>query len=246
VNAAPIDCTVLLSFSKVRSNFFHNHLPSAPTYHSFFTMGLNNVRSGHGLLTRAGNCIEIPSVIPEFGNLPIIIAGYNFDQDDLDRHIPLLRYEHSDAWIDLLESGLRTAGERGSARTMTFGPADESWKVPKIHVSQGLRPSQPRPFLRDGDEEKSGAPVLAYIMVFQGRSGAFRSKLVLRTTLDQAGAEMFHMAANGFSLVFSGAMLKKNLEERKDINSNFKRVDNLDELQVVDSDQLEKVIGVLC
>lgn len=209
-------------------------------------MGLNNVRSSHGLLTRAGDGSEIPSVIPEFGNLPIIIVSYNFDQDDLDQHVPLLRCGHSDVWMHFLNSGPRGPGGTGSTRTTTFGHADEPWKVPKIHVSQGLCRHQPRSLLGGGDGEQSGAPELAYILVFQGRSGAIRSNLVLRSSLDLAGAEMFHMAANGFSVVFSGAMLKKNLEKRTDVTYSFERVDNLDELQAVDSDQLKKVIGVLC
>lgn len=209
-------------------------------------MGLNNVRSGHGILIRAGDGCEIPSVIPEFGNFPIIIVSYNFDQDDLDQHVTLLRSGHSDAWMHLLNSEPRSPGETGFARAITFGHADEPWKVPKVHVSQGLRTPQPISSLRDGNEEKPGALELAYILVFQGRSGAIRSKLVLRSNLDLAGAEMFHMAANGFSVVFSGALLKKNLEKRRDASYSFKRVENLDELQAVDSDQVKKVIGVLC
>jgi hypothetical protein len=209
-------------------------------------MGLNNVRSGHDLLIRAGDGREIPSVIPEFGNLPIIIVSHNFDQDNLDQHVSILRCGHSDVWMHLLNSGPRVPGVTGSTTTTTFGHADEPWKVPKIHVSQGLRRHLPRSLPRDGGGEKSGAPELAYILVFQGRSGAIRSDLVLRSSLDLAGAEMFHMAANGFSVVFSGAMLKKNLEKRADVTYRFERVDTLDELQAVDSDQLKKVIGVLC
>jgi hypothetical protein len=209
-------------------------------------MGLNNVRSGHDILTRAGGGREIPSVIPEFGNLPIIIVSYNFDQDDLNQHVSLLRCGHSDVWMHFTNSGPRVPEGTGSTRTTTFGHADESWKVPKIHVSQGLCRHMPRSLLGDAGGEKSGALELAYILVFQGRSGAIRSNLILRSSLDLAGAEMFYRAANGISVVFSGAMLKKNLEKRTDVTYSFERVDNLDELQAVDSDQLKKVIGVLC
>jgi hypothetical protein len=47
-------------------------------------MGRNNVRGGKGLLLQAGNSIEIPSVIPKFNDMPIVIISYNFAQDDLD------------------------------------------------------------------------------------------------------------------------------------------------------------------
>lgn len=241
-----LDPSTLLSLNKAPPKTFSLSSTLVTELSFLLTMGLNNVRSGRDLFTRAGSSMEIPSVIPEFGNLPMTIVGYNFDQDDLDQHVTLLRYGHSDTWIHLLISEPRDPGETRSARTITFGHADEPWKVSKVHVSQGLRAPQPRSFVRDGDEEKPGAPELAYIMVFQGRSGAIRSKLVLRSNLDLAGAEMFHMAANGFSVGFSGAMLKKNLEKRRDGNYSFKRVDNLDELQAVDSDQVKKVIGIPC
>ncbi|KAN0098220.1 hypothetical protein V8E51_013883 [Hyaloscypha variabilis] len=203
-------------------------------------MGLNNVRSGYNLLTRAGGGIEIPSVIPEFGNLPLTIVSYNFGQDDLNQHISLLRNGKSDIWMHLSISPKGT-GETGCARNISFGAADQPWKIPNIHVSRGLR--KPHSSYNGGQPE---TPELVYVLVFQGQSGGLRSKLVLRSSLDLVGAEMFLMAANGFSVVFSGALLKKNLEKRGDVDYSFKSVNSLEELQAVDSDHLKKAIGILC
>lgn len=209
-------------------------------------MGLNNVRKGYDIISRAGSGLDIPSVIPELGNLTLHIVGYNFDQDDLDQHVQLLKFGHNDAWMSLLDSAPKDPEETGFAKTPTFGVADEPWRVPKIHVSQGLRARQPRSVPRDGKQEKPDPPKLAYIMIVQGRSGAIRSKLTVRSNLDLAGVEMFHMAANGFSVVFSGAILRENLEKRKKSGASFKKVNTMEELQVPESDSLSEVIGVLC
>jgi hypothetical protein len=57
---------------------------------------------------------------------------------------------------------------------------------------------------------------------------------------------MFHMAANGFSVVFSGAILRENLEKRRNSGASFKKVNTIEELQDLESDSLSEVIGVLC
>lgn len=212
-------------------------------------MGRNNVRRGYDLISRAGCCTEIPSVIPEFNNIPIVITGWDFAQDDLDRHINLIRYGHSDAWAQLLSSVLQTPGESPEQLRIAYGPADQQVTIPRIHVSKGLKAFQRSgcyPLEIEEGQNNPKPPDLAYILVVQGSSGAFRSKLVLRTTLQRAGAEMFYEAVNGFSVVFTGAVLYKNLEKRGDPNYSFKRVESLDELLNVDEDESQKVIGVFC
>ena len=53
-------------------------------------------------------------------------------------------------------------------------------------------------------------------------------------------------AVNGFSVVFAGATLKTNLEKWGDLNYSFKNANGLDEIVAMDSDDSQKVIGVLC
>jgi hypothetical protein len=127
-------------------------------------MGLNNVRKGHDIIFRAGTDIDIASIIPEFGNHALYIVGQNFNQDDLDQHAQLLKFGHNDAWMCLLDSAPKDPEETGFAKTPTFGVADEPWRVPKIHVSQGRRTWQPQSMPQDG-KQKQDHPKLAYIMV---------------------------------------------------------------------------------
>ncbi|PVH71390.1 hypothetical protein DL98DRAFT_596984 [Cadophora sp. DSE1049] len=211
-------------------------------------MGRNNVRGGEGLLLRAGNSMEIPSVIPEFNDMPIVIIGYNFAQDDLDQHVSLIRYGHNGAWAQLLSSVPKTLGESPEQPKIAYGPADQRYTIPKIHISQGMNDFQrSRRYLpQETEQDNLKQPDLAYILVVQGSSGMFRSKLVLRTNLQMAGAEMFHEAVNGFSVVFTGAVLKTNLKKRGDLDYSFKKAGSLDELVAFDADESQKVIGVLC
>lgn len=212
-------------------------------------MGRTNIHNGHDLLDRAGRSIDLPSVIPEFDDMPIVIIGCSFAQDDLDRHINLIRYGHGDAWAQLLSSVPKTLGEPPEQIKIAYGPADQPLTIPKIHVSKGLNASQrSRRYPPEKEEEQNNPKQqdLAYILVVQGSSGAFRSKLVLRTNLQVTGSALFYEAVNGFSVVFTGAVLEKSLEKRGDLKYCFKKVETLDELLSVDADESQKVIGVLC
>jgi hypothetical protein len=233
-----------------RFNQFHLALFCQEAYLSLLdTMGRTNIRSGHDLLFRAGSLTETLCAIPEFNNMPIIFIGWDFDQDDLNRHINLIRHGQNDAWAQLLSPILKTLGEPPEQPKIAYGPADQQLNIPKIHISKGLNGFRhSRRYLPETEEEQHTLkqPDLAYILVVQGSSGAVRSKLVMRTNLQMTGAEMLYEAVNGFSVVFTGAMLKKNLEKRGDMKYCFRKVDSLDELLNVDSDESQKVIGVLC
>jgi len=180
--------------------------------------------------------------------MPIVVIGLEFAQEDLDRHINLIRYGQNDAWAQLLSSVPKNLGGPPEQPKIAYGSADLQSKIPKIHISKGLNDFQhSRHYLLKTEEQNSlKQPDLAYILVVQGSSGAFRSKLVMRTNLKMTGAEIFYEAVNGFSVVFTSAVLKKNLEKRGDLKYCFKKVESLDELLNVDADESEKVIGVLC
>ncbi|KAH8588784.1 hypothetical protein B0O99DRAFT_677131 [Bisporella sp. PMI_857] len=211
-------------------------------------MGRNNVRGGDNLPSRAGCCTEIPSVIPEFNDMPIVIIGHNFAQEDLDRHVSLIRYGYDRAWAQLLSSVPHTLGDPPEQPKIAYGPPDQRSTIPKIHISQGMGDIQrlQRYLPQDLEQDSLGQPNLAYILVVQGCSGMFRSKLVLTTNRRMAGAEMFCEAVNGFSIVFTGAVFKTNLEKRRDLGYRFKKADSWDELVAMDADESQKIIGVLC
>ena len=89
---------------------------------------------------------------------------------------------------------------------------------------------------------------LVYLMVIQGRSGALKSKLLVRWDLSAEGAEMLYESSNGYSVVFSGAILKSMWMKRREWERGcrFKKAGSLKELQEMEANESEKIIGVLC
>lgn len=57
---------------------------------------------------------------------------------------------------------------------------------------------------------------------------------------------MFHEVVNGFSVVFTNAILKTNLKKRRDLNYNFKKAGNLNKLIAFNINKSQKIIKVLC
>jgi hypothetical protein len=170
--------------------------------------------------------------------------GHDLSQDDLDQHVDILRYGQNDAWMQSKPSV--TEGTPSIDRYILCEAGQPS-TIPKIHVTKGLQWPPPRTYGAGKEHHDVVEPSdLAFIMVIQGRSGSIRPKLVLRTSRVQAGAEMFYEAANGFSVVFSGATLKSNLEKRGDLRYTFKRVGSFVELLSMDEDSTQKKISVLC
>jgi hypothetical protein len=114
----------------------------------------------------------------------------------LDRYIGLIRYGHNDAWAQLLSAVLKTLGEPPEQPKIAYGTADQRLAIPKTHVSKGLSNFQRsrRYPLEKEEQNNPKQPDLAYILVVQGCSGAFRLKLVLRTNLQITRTEMFHEA----------------------------------------------------
>ena len=91
-----------------------------------------------------------------------------------------------------------------------------------------------------------------YILVVQGRSAGLRAKLVVCETLHGAGAEMLYEAGNGYSVVFSGVMLRGQvgmLRETGEGEWEVKKVEDVGVLGEMESGGMEvwgKVIGVVC
>jgi len=71
-------------------------------------------------------------------------------------------------------------------------------------------------------------PELAYLLVAQG--GGSLTGSIVRTTLFSVGTSMMEEALNGYSIVFSGAMLKADLAKIGDRKYTFVKVDSLDAL----------------
>ena len=125
----------------------------------------------------------------------VFLATNEFSQRDLDDFAPLFNSGIQDKWISNVHNV--------NSKSKVVEPAIPT-DIPMIGVSPGLLQTRPDILSKD-------APSLAYIFLVQGKNAAERSKAVAKVTRDAAAAAMFHELINGYSIVFSGAILTCNV-----------------------------------
>ncbi|KAK4247063.1 hypothetical protein C7999DRAFT_32536 [Corynascus novoguineensis] len=152
---------------------------------------------------------------------------------DLARYAPILAHGRSDRWV------LDPVGESlmNPVRAHPCG-------VPRIHVPNHIRLVwEELEKLKDAGQKKLKGPgypnqgvklgtQLAYFMVVEGVEAGNCQKLVLRATAEQFAVQAYFEALSGFSVVFSGLMLKRQLAllGRHDVRLSFVRVANVEDL----------------
>jgi hypothetical protein len=98
---------------------------------------------------------------------------------------------------------------------------------------------------------------LAFIAIIQGSGGNAVKKVIIANEYPQIATSIFNEAINGYSVVFTGACLKHELEKAKDYGPNslavrWRKVTSLNEMFEVRArarprDESERlVIGILC
>ena len=125
----------------------------------------------------------------------VFLVTNDFSQQDLDDFAPLFNSGIQDKWVSNVYNL--------NGRFKVIEPAT-SGDIPMICVSPGLLQNRPDILSRD-------APALAYIFLVQGTNASERTKAVAKVTRDAAAAAMFHELINGYSIVFSGAILTCNV-----------------------------------
>jgi hypothetical protein len=192
-------------------------------------MGQTNIRSGGAILQKASRSGEDTALIPEFQKY-VLITGNDFSIDDIQRYWHLLKYGHSGLW-NKNGPGLRDCQKV---------EADQPSQIPMVHISAALKPGV-------GVNPPLNSVELVYFIVVEGRNGSIRSKLVYRTDLHRVGTDILWECVNGYSVVFSGAMLKTDWMQRPTWHTevNFERVKDKNEL-VRTTDMDSRVIKIWC
>lgn len=163
---------------------------------------------------------------------PVYLVYDTFTQTDLNAYAELLQFGIIEHWL---------YDDLGTSQ-LALCEAGETFPVPKLCISLVLS----KPSL-------DVVPVdLVYIGIVEGRNNAERAKLVLKFSLNALGASMFHEALNGFSVVFSGVMLRSEglkLLLQRDTKPTWKflRVESVKELKAMKNDPANRDrIGVCC
>lgn len=163
---------------------------------------------------------------------PVYLVYNIFTQTDLNAYVELLQFGVIENWLS------NNFGRSGLAPCEAGVP----FHVPKLCISLVL--AKPR---LDAIPE-----ALVYIGIVEGRNNAERAKLILKFSLEALGASMFHEAMNGYSVVFSGVMLRSEglkLLRQTDTKPAWKffRVEGVKELKAMKDSQANRDrIGVWC
>lgn len=186
------------------------------------------------LIERAGDTFEEQAVIMSFEKQVYIVAT-DVLEEELKKYSVLLNCGYQDHWI--------VDGSNG-AQVVEAPPPHT---IPKVCVTRGL--GNQRTVYRGDAEFK--AP-LTYFVVIQGKDAAERSKVVAKHSVAAISAVMMHEAINGYSIVFSGAVLRDDglrIFARRPVRQNwdFVRVNKESKLSVRKTlDGPSQVIPVLC
>jgi hypothetical protein len=128
--------------------------------------------------------------------------------------------------------------------------------IPKINLTPGVSKFWKAPMRRLVPPEDAVLE-LAFIAIIQGSGGNAVKKVIIANEYPQIATSIFNEAINGYSVVFTGACLKHELEKAKDYGPNslavrWRKVTSLNEMFEVRArarprDESERlVIGILC
>jgi hypothetical protein len=205
-------------------------------------MGRTNIHNATSLLSRVGREFEEIAYLAYAEKLVYIIST-GLNQSDLDFYTDHIRTNLTCCWFEK---------DQGCLTKFRASRADDRLPVPKIVVSRGLREpgsELPRRVSRNDNEPQDTmlrTPELSYVLLSQGSSGAMRAKITIEQTLERAAAHVMHEALNGYSVVFSAAILRVNLPRLSDDSYSLRVVQNSEELALLGSVVEDRVIGFWC
>ena len=128
--------------------------------------------------------------------------------------------------------------------------------IPKITLSPGVSKFWREPLRRPIPESETTLEI-AFIAVIQGSAGSAVKKVVVSSEYPNIATAIFNEAINGYSVVFTGACLKSELEKARDYGPAslaviWRKVAALDQMfetrtRASSRDGNERlVVGVLC
>jgi hypothetical protein len=209
-------------------------------------MSRTTINKAWYLIERAGTDHDEIVVLPSLDNLPFHIFARNFTQSELNYYSETLNrgFAFNNTWLK--EKELESKNMKHSERVQwekhrqweKSETAPEPSRLPQVTVSQGLRD-----FWTIADCDMSALTVvdepglveseLVYFLLVYGKAGPVHAKVVMKWDLLGAAQAMMWEVANGFSVVFSGAVLKDQLEIGMGEGRMWTKVGSLAELRRV-------------
>ena len=155
--------------------------------------------------------------IMPFGKF-VLLNGREFTQEEVKSLRPVLQASSHDIWFEY--SGMK--GPKPATN-------DKSLPISCAYTSPGLASGITGRF---GElKSASGVPIeIAYVIVVRGASGALFSKVRVFYSLFAVAAGIMEEVLQGWSVVFSAAMLKRDVQKLGGNGVEFQKVGKLSEL----------------
>ncbi|KAL8838914.1 MAG: hypothetical protein Q9170_001951 [Blastenia crenularia] len=207
-------------------------------------MSPTNIHYASALLDRAGSKIDVQATIQPFGIGVYEIYTPAFSQEAIDKYAELLNHGVEGQWLS-----------NASDPTRLFRVVDPSPPagIPKVCISRALEDSSRSG--RYGKSETSQQPTepLHYLLIVQGKNASERSKVVVERSLHEVATSMLHEAMNGYSVVFTGALRRSDMNKlfsrKKTTNFSFKIMPDVATLTFSATSrdfQATEQLGIIC
>lgn len=143
--------------------------------------------------------------MPELGGALILDTCFSSDTDLLSWEW-LLRVGANDMWVK--------AGDKAVVAAPSPVP------IPRVQIFAQL----------DEYALQQHQGQLIYCIIVQGKEGAALAKLVLKEDVGLLGSQLYFEAANGYNVVFTGVLKKKDYQRLAGSGLSLRRVEEIDDL----------------
>lgn len=165
-------------------------------------MSPTNIRYASDLLTRAGTIFDDQATIQPLGKQVYTIYTDTFLQEALDTYASLFRHGVEGRWLSYSNDFTKVI------KVVQPSPPSD---IPKLVISCALAEDS-RPGSPEAPDQHPGES-LDLLLIFQGSAASQRSKLAVARSLTDAATIMLHEAMNGFSTVFTEALLRSDMKQ---------------------------------
>lgn len=199
-------------------------------------MSSTNIRKASFLLERAGSTFDDQATIEPFGQKIYNVYIPSFTQEAVNSHTEHFHHGVEGQWL---------SNARDPTRQFRVVDASPPLQVPKVCISRAL---ESKTWSAESEEP------LHALFIVQGQNASERSKIVVARTLHEAATSILHEAINGYSVVFTGAMFRSEMEllfskQKILIRPTFKimpDVEALNSFAVTNDPMRTKQLGIIC
>ncbi len=167
-------------------------------------MSPTKIRKAAELLGRAGSTFDDQVTIEPFGRSVYTVYVAQFPQEHVDRYTELINHGNEGQWLSWAND--LTRAFKVVEPSLPFG-------IPKVCISWVLKGHARWTYNEKIDTSQQPKEPLDSLLIVQGKNERERSKVVVARSLEDAATSILHEAINGYSVVFTGALLRSDLNK---------------------------------